>query len=92
MSKNKWVRSISFNKTNEKDIARLKLIGKKSFSRFIKKLLDDEIIRRQSEIPNDTTKIDTPQMKQRVIPNSKPKPIRPQQQPTKPFNPMLGRK
>lgn len=45
MSKNKWVRSISFNRTNEKDIQRLKLIGKKSFSRYIKKLLDDELQR-----------------------------------------------
>ncbi|ADU30384.1 hypothetical protein [Evansella cellulosilytica] len=92
MSKNKWVRSISFNKKNEKDIARLKLIGKKSFSRFIKKLLDDEIIRRESEVPSNTTKSDTPQMKQRVITNSRSKPIRPKQQSNKPFNPMLGRK
>lgn len=44
---NKWVRSISFNRTNSKDIARLKLIGKKSFSKYMKKLLDAEIERQK---------------------------------------------
>lgn len=52
MSENKWVRSISFNKKNPQDLERLKLIGKKSFSRYVKKLLDDEI-KRQSNKPRD---------------------------------------
>lgn len=54
MSENKWVRSISFNKKNPKDVERLKLIGKKSFSRYVKKLLDEEIKRQETveaEIP-----------------------------------------
>jgi hypothetical protein len=45
----KWVRSISFNKKNQADKERLKLIGKKSFSKYIKKLLDEEIRRKNGE-------------------------------------------
>lgn len=88
MSQNKWVRSISFNRTNSKDIARLKLIGKKSFSRFIKKLLDEEI-KRQTVTPSATTKTATPQPQQKVLPTVKHKPVRPQQQTQN--NPMLRR-
>ncbi|MED4354798.1 hypothetical protein P9265_21195 [Schinkia azotoformans] len=82
MSKNKWVRSISFNRTNPDDIKRLDLIGKKSFSQVIKKLIDEEIkrnsgitINSKMVVPNSS--IGTPQQKQQVIP------------PSKPFNPML---
>ncbi|WP_100408431.1 hypothetical protein [Bacillus solitudinis] len=97
MSQNKWVRSISFNRMNEKDIARLSLIGKKSFSRFIKRLLDDEIKRQNVPInelvPVTTTKVDTPILQQRVIPPNTPLPVRPQnqhyQQTPRPYNPML---
>ncbi|WP_100406284.1 hypothetical protein [Bacillus solitudinis] len=64
---NKWVRSISFNRTNTDDIARLKLIGNKSFSRFVKSLLDAEIKRKEVLAP-DTSKADTPQPQQGVIP------------------------
>lgn len=92
MSKNKWVRSISFNKTNEKDIARLKLIGKKSFSRFIKKLLDEEI-KRQNNIPTTPKTNETPKMQQRVNPIPKPPnvPNKPRIAKPKPYNPMLRR-
>ncbi|WP_416149443.1 hypothetical protein ACM26V_00135 [Salipaludibacillus sp. HK11] len=86
MSVNKWVRSISFNKTNEKDIARLKLIGKKSFSKFIKKLLDDEI-KRQTIIPSATSKTAKPPQQKRIVPPNKQRPVRPQIQ----NNPMLRR-
>lgn len=82
---NKWVRSISFNKTNSQDIARLKLIGKKSFSRFIKRLLDEEI--KRTVVSNGTTKTDTPQPQSRVIPPSTTKPVTPKPQVFK--NPML---
>lgn len=43
-----WIRPISFNRKNEKDQKRLKLVGKKAFGTFIKKLMDDEIERRAS--------------------------------------------
>lgn len=56
MSENKWVRSISFNRTNPRDLERLKLIGKKSFSRYIKKLLDEEI-KRQTKQPQQPKEI-----------------------------------
>lgn len=56
MSANQWVRSISFNHKNPDDIERLKLIGKKSFSRFVKKLLDEEI-KRQSKVPPKEIKV-----------------------------------
>ena len=92
MSSNKWVRSVSFNKTDDKDIARLKLIGKKSFSKYIKGLLDAEIKRHSLVLPT-TTNLGTPQPQQRVQP---PKPERtvipPKPQPiAKPtfINPML---
>lgn len=75
MSENKWVRSISFNKKNPQDIERLNLIGKKSFSRYVKKLLDEEIKRQlyPSEI--------------KVIGPTK---LTLKAGPTKPVNPMLG--
>ncbi|WP_096440650.1 hypothetical protein [Alteribacter populi] len=85
MSENKWVRSISFNKTNPKDIERLRLIGKKSFSRFIKKLLDDEI-KRQAVIPSAHTKPATPQQRTKVKPVVTKKEVRPK------LNPMLREK
>ena len=80
MSKNKWVRSISFNRTNPDDVRRLDFIGKKSFSRLVKKLIDEEIKRKssitinsQTVVPN--TSIGTPQKKQQVV--------------SQPYNPML---
>lgn len=76
MSDNKWVRSISFNKKNPKDIERLKLIGKKSFSRYVKRLLDDEI-KRQSIKPND-------------IQVAGPTRLTLKSEPPKTINPMLG--
>lgn len=82
---NKWVRSISFNKTNAQDILRLKLIGKKSFSRFIKKLLDEEI--KRTVVTNGPTKTDTPQTQRQVIPPTTTKPITPKKPQV--FNPML---
>ena len=85
MSKNKWVRSISFNHTNPDDVARLRLIGKKSFSRYIKGLLDAEI-KRQSALSTDPTKPATPQPPQRVIASERKQEVRPV------LNPMLRRK
>jgi hypothetical protein len=81
MSKNKWVRSISFNKANDKDINRLKLIGKKSFSRYIKKLLDDEL-QRQATTTISSSNSGTPQHPKKVIPRISG-PIKPT------INPML---
>ncbi|EKN68088.1 hypothetical protein P9E76_15545 [Schinkia azotoformans] len=80
MSKNKWVRSISFNHTNPDDIRRLDFIGKKSFSGVIKKLIDEEIKRKSSITINSksvvsNSSIGTPQQKQQVVPQ--------------PYNPML---
>ena len=46
MSENKWIRPVSFNRKNKKDQERLKLVGRKAFSTFVKKLLDEEIERR----------------------------------------------
>ena len=95
MSRNKWVRSISFNRTNSGDVARLKLIGKKSFSRYIKKLLDEEIKRQGLTNPTPlqattTNKTDTPQVQERVLPNNGQQMVIPPQQPLpRPFNPML---
>lgn len=83
---NKWVRSISFNRTNPQDIARLKLIGKKSFSRYIKKLLDEEL-KRTKVLPIDTTEIDTPQPQSRKKPPAITKPVTPNKPQV--FNPML---
>ncbi|MED1603601.1 hypothetical protein [Alkalihalophilus marmarensis] len=93
MSKNKWVRSISFNKKNEKDVERLKLIGKKSFSRFIKKLLDEEIIRtsditRQRIVEEVTIKVGTPQETKEIKPVQVRQSLTPNP-PPKTFNPML---
>lgn len=82
MSKNKWVRSISFNHTNEKDVKRLKLIGGKSFSRYIKKLLDEEI-QRQSTVVINRSPSGTPQKRNEVLPKESAKPM---------VNPMLQKK
>lgn len=94
MSKNKWVRSVSFNKNNPQDIARLKLIGKKQFSTFIKKLIDEELTR-QEVIPTANTKPATPQPQQKVKPVTNTKPVIPKKKAPVPkktpiFNPMLG--
>ncbi|WP_017728467.1 hypothetical protein [Halalkalibacterium ligniniphilum] len=90
MSKNKWVRSISFNRTNPDDVARLRLIGKKSFSKYIKHLLDEEL-KRQTVTPVATTETDTPQQREKVLPPKKQPVVRPQQQQPQLFNPMLRR-
>ncbi|WP_096201872.1 hypothetical protein [Bacillus sp. FJAT-45350] len=62
MSENKWVRPVSFNKNNPKDQERLKLVGRKAFSTFVKKLIDEEIKRKQSvnkgKGAEGTTKLD----------------------------------
>ncbi|WP_144559530.1 hypothetical protein [Shouchella miscanthi] len=88
---NKWVRSISFNKTNKDDILRLQLIGKKSFSRFIKKLLDDEI-KRKGLLPSDTTHTATPQPERKVLPTKLVATVTPKKPQTPPpYNPMLSR-
>lgn len=82
MSKNKWIRPVSFNKRNADDVARLKLIGQKSFSKFIKKLLDEEIERcaerKQPKQPTDDIEI---KIGNRQFTSNNPNP------PT--FNPML---
>lgn len=82
---NKWVRSVSFNKKNEKDIERLKLIGKKSFSKYIKELLDAEL-KRKTVTPPTTTKTATPQQQPPKKPVTTTKTVTPQ---VKVFNPML---
>jgi hypothetical protein len=69
MKNNKWVRSISFNKTNVKDQERLRLIGKKSFSRFIKKLLDEEIERRKISNNSDGVIENNEEVKPKQQPN-----------------------
>lgn len=76
MSENKWVRSISFNRKNPQDIERLKLIGKKSFSRYLKKLMDEEI-KRQASKPSD-------------IQITGPTKLILKTEPSKTVNPMLG--
>lgn len=76
MSDNKWVRSISFNKKNPQDIGRLNLIGKKSFSRYVKKLLDEEI-KRQLYRSNEIKVIGPTKLTLKTEPNN-------------PVNPMLG--
>lgn len=76
MSANQWVRSISFNKKNLQDIERLNLIGKKSFSRYIKKLLDEEI-KRQLYKPSE-------------IQVGGPTKLTLKTEPPKQVNPMLG--
>jgi hypothetical protein len=80
---NKWVRSISFNKTNTQDIARLKHIGKKSFSRYIKNLIDEDI-KRQMVTPPATSKTATPPQRQRSTPTTTSDGVV--------FNPMLKRR
>ncbi|EKN67523.1 hypothetical protein P9E76_01335 [Schinkia azotoformans] len=77
MSANKWVRSISFNRTNPDDIKRLKYIGKKSFSKFVKKLIDEEIQRQKTVTPVDLTKTATPQVQQQVLPKKQNQSIAP---------------
>lgn len=67
MSTNKWVRSISFNRTNPADVARLKFIGKKSFSKFVKKLIDEEIQKQKAVSPTATTQTAKPQARQPVL-------------------------
>ncbi len=39
MSKNKVIKSVSFNKTNEKDERVLKAISRRNFSGYVKKLI-----------------------------------------------------
>lgn len=94
---NKQVRSVSFNKTNEKDALRQKFIGKKSFSKLIKKLLDEEMKRREF-LPSAISQTATPQQgggveiksnTGRVVPKITPK-IQPTTPPPKMNNPMLG--
>jgi len=86
---NKWVRSISFNRTNKDDILRLQLIGKKSFSRFIKQLLDDEI-KRKGLLPTATREVATPQPERKVLPNKRGEVVTPKKPQTPPpYNPML---
>jgi len=75
----KWVRSVSFNKKDPQDIARLQLIGKKSYSRFIKRLLDEEI-KRQSLGVTATTKTATPPQTRREEPTTTSRTVVPQQQ------------
>jgi len=83
---NKWVRSISFNRKTPADIERLKLIGKKSFSRYVKKLLDEEI-KRTKVLPSDTSKVATPQPQRRVIAPTTTKTLTPKK--SNVFNPTL---
>ena len=83
---NKRVRSISVNSNNEADIQRTKLIGKKSFSRYIKKLLDDEI-KRTKVLPSDTTKTATPSTQHRLTTTTTTKTLTPKK--SNVFNPML---
>lgn len=90
MSENKWVRSVSFNKKNHQDVARLKLIGKKSFSKFIKKLLDAELEKKEVK-PVDTIKSATTKQTQQIKPAATTKPLTPKPKQSKPafVNPML---
>lgn len=57
MSSNKWIRPVSFNRTNPADQARLELIGRKSFSKFVKKLLDEEIARRELKVSENNNEV-----------------------------------
>lgn len=83
---NKRVRSISFNSTNEADIKRMKLIGKKSFSRYIKKLLDDEIQRTKVLTPTATNAA-TPSTRSHIKPVATTRALTPKK--SNVFNPML---
>lgn len=80
------MRSISFNSTNEQDILRMKLIGKKSFSKYIKRLLDEEIKRTKVLTP-DTTKTATPPIQSRIKPITTTRTLTPKKQVV--FNAML---
>ena len=70
MSSNKWIRPISFNKNNAKDKERLDLIGRKSFSRYIKKLLDEEIKRQKTLLPESEKEVIEvlPEIEETVLP------------------------
>jgi len=83
---NKRVRSISFNSNNEADIQRTKLIGKKSFSRYVKKLLDDEIKRTKVLTPT-TTNTTTPSTQSHIKPVATTRTLTPKK--SNVFNPML---
>lgn len=89
MKKNQWMRSVSFNVNNPEDKKRLELIGRKSFSKFIKKLLDEEIKRQQKALVEPATSKPTPTPTTKV----KMKPTTSETLVTKPkvFNPMLQR-
>jgi len=83
---NKWVRSISFNHKTPADIERLKLIGKRSFSKYIKRLLDEEI-KRTKVLPPYTTKTATPSTQSRVVAPTTTTTLTPKK--SNVFNPML---
>jgi hypothetical protein len=94
MSKNKWIRPVSFNYKNAKDQRRLKFIGKKSFATFVKKLIDEEMKRSESVISHGNSEKAQSQQQQPVIPPSNTKTVIPKRQQglqgkPKLMNPML---
>ncbi|MEC1697772.1 hypothetical protein [Schinkia azotoformans] len=70
MSNNKWIRPISFNRNNQKDKERLDFIGRKSFSRFIKKLIDEEIKRKKEILPEPEKEVIEviPEIEETILP------------------------
>lgn len=61
LSQNKTWKSVSFNKTKEEDVKRLKHIARKNFSKYIKKLIDEDIEKKvkQNQSENKTPDIST---------------------------------
>ncbi|MBU8908468.1 hypothetical protein [Desertibacillus haloalkaliphilus] len=55
MSKNRFVKSVSFNKTNEEDQLILKNISRRNFSGYVKKLILEDIKQKQGN-KSDKTK------------------------------------
>jgi hypothetical protein len=45
---NRFSRPVAFNKKNERDQKRLKHIGRKAFSTYVKKLIDEDMMKTES--------------------------------------------
>jgi hypothetical protein len=57
ISKNKKIKSISFNVKNEGDRAILKHISRRNFSGYVKKLILSDIERKENNLPQNEGKV-----------------------------------
>ncbi len=77
MTKNRFSKSVAFNRTNENDQKILKHVSRRNFSKYVKKLILDDMKEKQKEAPQEVEQPPKPQTSKDRLDQLKKKQKRP---------------